>query len=200
MYYTAWFNKFFLPMLLLLWTKSNCYLVCWCCGFFEFIVYAFIQNSWYFFNVVFIFIVCYCKHVWVCVCVCVVIVVSNTVFFLCFSRSLEYICVIFTSTFMNAWFWYSHWFFQWCTMIKRYIFISSLPLTLHLTLSMKWKPVLLAILSIHLFADFIPFFFAFFVLIIVFFIIVSNNWSNRKMKKAKHRHAHKHGHEASVCT
>lgn len=26
---------------------------------------------------------------------------------------------------MNAWFWHTRWFFQWCTMIKRYIYIFS---------------------------------------------------------------------------
>lgn len=33
-----------------------------------------------------------------------------------------------TNTYVNSWFWHSHWFFQWCTMIAR--FFSSLSLSI----------------------------------------------------------------------
>lgn len=88
-------------MLLLLWTKSNCYLVCWCCGFlWLYCLCIYTLNSWYFFNVVFIFIVCYCKHVSVwafvwcycccCCCYCWIRRVCVCVFLLLSSTSMRY--------------------------------------------------------------------------------------------------------------
>lgn len=65
-------------------------ILCWCV-----VVISLALHSWYYFNVDFVCLVYY-----FCMCFCFI---SNTIFN--------------TNTFVNAWFWHSHWFFQWCTMI-----------------------------------------------------------------------------------
>lgn len=65
-------------------------ILCWCV-----VVMSLALHSWYYFNVDFVCLVYY-----FCMCFCFI---SNTIFN--------------TNTFVNAWFWHSHWFFQWCTMI-----------------------------------------------------------------------------------
>lgn len=70
-------------------------ILCWCV-----VVISLALYSWYYFNVDFVCLVYY-----FCMCFCFI---SNTIFN--------------TNTFVNAWFWHSHWFFQWCTMIDWFFF------------------------------------------------------------------------------